>query len=86
MDYWRTVFGKFLRLFFLSSAGMWFSGIFYVIVLEGPTRPLWLRFVWMFVSALITLAIGWNVWLDKKGQFRQRKPERADRRPERRRL
>lgn len=86
MDYWLTVFGKFIRLFSLSFVGMWLSSLVYLIVLDGPTRPWWLPFAWMFVSGLVTLAVGWNVWLDKKGRFRKKELERADRRAERRRL
>jgi len=71
MDYWGPIFGKFLALFFLSATGMWFGGLFYLIALDGPTKAWWLPFAWMFASGLITLAVGWNIWFDKKGRFRK---------------
>lgn len=69
--YWGPVFGKLLALSILSLTGLFFGGLLYVVLLDGPGMPWWLGWVWMFCCALVTLATGWNLMLDKKGHFRR---------------
>ncbi len=70
MSYWAAILGKIFLFALLSATGLIVGGIIYLVLLDGPSMPWWLPFAWMHGSAVMTLAVSWNLMLDKQGRFR----------------